>query len=153
MNIMFVCHGNICRSTMAEFVFKDIVRKKGLEDVFYIASSATSREEIGNDIHPGTRRKLTEVGVPFTRRRAVQMTKADYAKYDLLIGMDSANIRNMMRIIGSDPENKVHLLLEYAGLSRGIADPWYTGNFEDTYADVRMGCDALFEYLKKENMI
>jgi len=153
MKIMFVCHGNICRSTMAEFVFKDIVRKKGLEDVFEIASSATSREEIGNDIHPGTRRKLTEEGVPFTRRRAVQLTRRDYDAYDMLIGMDAANIRNMMRIIGSDPENKMHLLLEFAGKNRGIADPWYTGNFEDTYADVREGCEALFGYLEENGEI
>ena len=144
-----ICHGNICRSTMAEFVMKDMVRKAGLEDEYYIESAATSREEIGNDTHPGTKRKLTEVGIPFTKRRARQVTKSDYDEYDYLVIMDQNNFRNLNRIIGSDPENKVFKLLDFAGKNRDIADPWYTGNFDETYDDVVEGCQALLEYLEK----
>ena len=149
INVMFVCHGNICRSTMAEFVMKDMVRKAGLEDEYYIESAATSREEIGNDTHPGTKRKLTEVGIPYTKRRARQVTKNDYDEYDYLVIMDQNNFRNLNRIIGSDPENKVFKLLDFAGKNRDIADPWYTGNFDETYEDVVEGCQALLEYLEK----
>lgn len=148
--ILMICHGNICRSTMAEFVMKDLVRKAGLEDELYIESAATSREEIGNDTHPGTKRKLTEVGIPFTKRRARQVTKADYDEFDYLVIMDENNNRNLFRIIGSDSENKVSKLLDFAGKDRDIADPWYTGNFDDTYDDVVEGCEALLEYLKKK---
>lgn len=144
-----ICHGNICRSTMAEFVMKDMVRKAGLEDEYYIESAATSREEIGNDTHPGTKRKLTEVGIPYTKRRARQVTKNDYDEYDYLVIMDQNNFRNLNRIIGSDPENKVFKLLDFAGKNRDIADPWYTGNFDETYEDVVEGCQALLEYLEK----
>ena len=147
--ILFLCHGNICRSTMAEFVMKDMVRKAGLEDEYYIESAATSREEIGNDTHPGTKRKLTEVGIPYTKRRARQVTKNDYDEYDYLVIMDQNNFRNLNRIIGSDPENKVFKLLDFAGKNRDIADPWYTGNFDETYEDVVEGCQALLEYLEK----
>lgn len=147
--ILFICHGNICRSTMAEFVMKDMVRKAGLEDEYYIESAATSREEIGNDTHPGTKRKLTEVGIPYTKRRARQVTKNDYDEYDYLVIMDQNNFRNLNRIIGSDPENKVFKLLDFAGKNRDIADPWYTGNFDETYEDVVEGCQALLEYLEK----
>lgn len=148
IKILFICHGNICRSTMAEFVMKDLVNKVGLTDNFYIESAATSREEIGNDTDPRTKRKLTEMGVPFTKRRARQMTKADYKEFDYIIAMDDNNIRNMMRIIGSDPDGKVSKLLEFAGSSDGIADPWYTGNFDDTWDDVLEGCTALLDQLK-----
>lgn len=142
--ILFVCHGNICRSPMAEFVMKDIVKKAGRSDEFYIASCATSTEEIGNPVHHGTRRKLAEVGISCHGKRAVQLTKSDYNKYDYIIAMDEMNIRNIMRIIKSDPEGKVSLLLSHAGMSGSIADPWYTGNFDDTYRDVLLGCKALF---------
>lgn len=142
--ILFVCHGNICRSPMAEFVMKDIVKKAGRSDEFYIASCATSTEEIGNPVHHGTRRKLAEVGISCDGKRAVQLTKSDYNKYDYIIAMDEMNIRNIMRIIKSDPECKVSLLLSHAGMSGSIADPWYTGNFDDTYRDVLLGCKALF---------
>ena len=142
--ILFVCHGNICRSPMAEFVMKDIVKKAGRSDEFYIASCATSTEEIGNPVHHGTRRKLAEVGIFCDGKRAVQLTKSDYNKYDYIIAMDEMNIRNIMRIIKSDPEGKVSLLLSHAGMSGSIADPWYTGNFDDTYRDVLLGCKALF---------
>lgn len=142
--ILFVCHGNICRSPMAEFVMKDIVKKAGRSDEFYIASCATSTEEIGNPVHHGTRRKLAEVGISCDGKRAVQLTKSDYNKYDYIIAMDEMNIRNIMRIIKSDPEGKVSLLLSHAGMSGSIADPWYTDNFDDTYRDVLLGCKALF---------
>lgn len=147
--ILFICHGNICRSTMAEFVMRDLVDKAGLEHEFYIESAATSREEIGNDTDPRTKRKLTEKGVPFTKRKARQMTKADYNEFDYIIAMDDNNIRNMMRIIGSDAEDKVSKLLEFAGRNDGIADPWYTGNFDETWDDVLEGCTALLDKLSK----
>ncbi len=123
---------------------KDIVKKAGRSDEFYIASCATSTEEIGNPVHHGTRRKLAEVGISCDGKRAVQLTKSDYNKYDYIIAMDEMNIRNIMRIIKSDPECKVSLLLSHAGMSGSIADPWYTGNFNDTYRDVLLGCKALF---------
>ena len=123
---------------------KDIVKKAGRSDEFYIASCATSTEEMGNPVHHGTRRKLAEVGISCDGKRAVQLTKSDYNKYDYIIAMDEMNIRNIMRIIKSDPEGKVSLLLSHAGMSGSIADPWYTGNFNDTYRDVLLGCKALF---------
>lgn len=143
--ILFICHGNICRSTMAEFVMKEFVRRQGREDEFLIDSAATSREEIGNDVHYGTRRKLNEEGIPCGHHRAVQVTRDDYDKYDLLIVMDDANIRNLKRIVPEDPGNKVHKLLEYAGSNRDIADPWYTGNFDATYKDIVDGVIGLIE--------
>ena len=145
--IMFVCHGNICRSPMAEFVMRDMVKKSGLESEFLIASSATSTEEIGNDIHYGTRRTLEKYGVPFKRREAVQITRADYAKYDLFLGMDTANIRNLHRIFGADPENKIAKLLDFTPRGGDVADPWYTGNFEETWRDINEGCRALLNQL------
>lgn len=148
IKVLFICHGNICRSTMAEFVMKDLVAKAGIEHKFYIESAATSREEIGNDTDPRTKRKLTEMGVPFIRRRARQMTKTDYNEFDYIICMDDNNIRNMMRIIGSDPDGKVSKLLEHAGRNENIADPWYTGDFDDTWDGVMEGCSALLEELK-----
>lgn len=149
--ILFVCHGNICRSTMAEFVFKDMVNKAGLSDLFFIASAATSTEEIGNPVHYGTARILDRLGIDYSKKRARQMTKKDYEEYDHLIGMDSANIRNMTRICGGDPEGKIRKLLEFAGENRDIADPWYTGRFETTYYDVKEGCEALLRVLLGES--
>lgn len=145
--ILFVCHGNICRSTMAESVLSHMVSRRGLSNDFHIASAATSREEIGNPPHHGTVRKLREVGVPVVPHRAVQMTKKDYESYDYLIGMDDWNIRNMQRITGGDPQNKIYKLLEFANSTRDIADPWYTGNFDVTYDDIMEGCEALLKKL------
>lgn len=146
--ILFICHGNICRSPMAEMVFKDMIRKQHLESEFYINSAATSREEIGNGVHYGTCRKLQQVGIPCSDHRAVQVTKADYDKYDYLIVMDSHNIRNLMRIIGDDPEQKVSMLLDFTERKgQSIADPWYTGNFDETYRDVVEGCEGLLNFL------
>ena len=145
--VLFICHGNICRSTMAEFVFRYMVRRAGHENEFYIESAATSREEIGNDTHPGTKEKLRENGIPFESRHARQMTKKDYEKFDYIIGMDDANVRNIERICGGDPEHKITRLLEHAGADRSIADPWYTGNFDETYDAVIQGCEALMEEL------
>ena len=145
---MFVCHGNICRSPMAEFVFRDMVKKAGLEQSFSIASSATSPDEIGNPVHPGTRKKLSEVGIDTIGKYAVQLTKADYKEYDYIIAMDSYNLRNINKIIGADTEQKVSLLLDFAG-GGDIADPWYTGNFYETYQDVVKGCKGLLETLKQ----
>lgn len=147
--ILFVCHGNICRSPMAEFVMKEIVRRGGDAERFEIASCAVSREEIGNDIHSGTRRKLLEMGIPFERRAAVQLMRADYARWDWLVAMDTANVRGIERITGGDPAGKIRLLLEFAGERRSIADPWYTGDFDATYRDVLRGCEALYDALKK----
>lgn len=132
---------------MAEFVMRDMVKKCGLDSEFYIASSATSTEEIGNDIHRGTRATLTKYSIPFTPRRAVQLTRADYAKYDLFVGMDTANIRNMHRLFGTDPDDKIAKLLDFTPRGGDVADPWYTGNFEETYRDVTEGCKALLDEL------
>ena len=152
INIMFVCHGNICRSPMAEFVLKDMVAKRKISHNFHIESSATSREEIGNDIHYGTKNKLKKVGVPFTPRRATQITKSDYDKYDFILCMDNNNIRNLSRIIPNDKSNKIKLLLDFSNNPRNIADPWYTGNFEDTYNDIIEGCEAHLNYIEKNNI-
>ena len=141
--ILFICHGNICRSTMAEYVMKHLVKNAGLESEFFIDSAATSTEEIGNGVHHGTRRKLREAGIPCGDHRARQMTRIDYDRFDLLIGMDRANLRNMGRICGGDRDGKLRLLLQYAGSGRDIADPWYTGNFDATYEDILAGCTAL----------
>ena len=140
IKIMFVCHGNICRSTMAEFVMKDLVRRAGLADKFIINSSATSREEIGSDIHYGTKAKLREKGIPYTKRKAVQMTKADYDMYDYIIVMDNNNLYNLKYIIGEDTEHKVYKMMSFVG---DVKDPWYTGNFDETFVDIDRGCRAL----------
>ena len=145
--IMFVCHGNICRSPMAEFVMKKLVSDRGLSLEFEITSSATSTEEIGNDIHYGTRRILDKYSVPHTPRHAVELLRKDYEKYDFFVGMDSANIRNMHRIFGSDTEGKIIRLLDLTDTKRDVADPWYTGNFEATWQDINAGCEALLEKL------
>lgn len=150
IKILFVCHGNICRSTMCEFVFRDMVQKQGLGEHFHIESAATSREEIGNPVHHGTRNKLKQLGISTAGKYAVQMTRKDYDKYDLLLGMDTWNIRNMLRITGGDPDGKILRLLEFTDSPRDIADPWYTGDFDTTYDDVYAGCVGLLEYLKRE---
>ena len=139
--ILFVCHGNICRSPMAEYVMKYLVEQAQLTDQFLIESAATSTEEIGNPVYPPARRKLAEHGISCNGHAARQMTRADYNRYDLLIGMDSANLRNMTRIAGGDPEGKIRPLL----YDKDVADPWYTGNFEATWQDVLRGCQALLE--------
>lgn len=146
--ILFICHGNICRSPMAEFLLKDIVKKRGLADAFEIASAATSREEIGNPVHYGTRTKLAQFGISVAGKHAVQVTKRDYEHYDLLLVMDSNNIRNLRRVIGEDTQNKVHLLLDYTERKgENIADPWYTGDFDVTYNDIMEGLAGLLEQL------
>ena len=148
--ILFICHGNICRSPMAEFLLKDIVNKRGLADAFEIASAATSREEIGNPVHYGTRNKLAQFGISVAGKHAVQVTKRDYEHYDLLLMMDSNNIRNLRRVIGEDTQNKVHLLLDYTERKgESIADPWYTGDFNVTYNDIMEGLAGLLAYLQK----
>ena len=145
--ILFVCHGNICRSPMAEFVLKDMVKKAGLEDRFQIDSVAATWEEIGNDMYPPAKRKLREKGIPFSPRAARILARADYDRFDYLIGMDEENLDDMVRICGGDPEKKISLLLDWAGLSRDVADPWYTGNFEATYQDLIVGCTAFLNKL------
>lgn len=157
IKVLFICHGNICRSPMAEFVMKKLVSDEGLTDRFQIASAATSTEEIwngiGNPVYPPAKAELARHSIFCEGKRARQVTKADYAEYDYLIGMDSANIRNMLRIFGGDPEGKVAKLLSYAGSERDISDPWYTGDFGTTYADVREGCLAFLLYLHQNEGI
>ena len=148
--VLFICHGNICRSPMAEFVMKDLVRKAELAEEFSIASAATSTEEIGNPIYPPARRKLAEHGIGCAGKTARQLRREDYDCFDLLIGMDGANLRNMRRICGGDPEGKLSLLLDWAGRSGDVADPWYTGDFEATWQDVLAGCQGLLDALIKE---
>ena len=151
LKILFVCHGNICRSPMAEFVMKDLLKKEGLENEVFVASAATSFEEIGNPVHNGTCQKLAEVGISVKGKTAVHMEKSDYGKYDLIIGMDSMNIRNILRIIGSDPENRVAKLLSFADEDGDIADPWYTDNFDETYNDVLKGCKGILKMIKEKS--
>ena len=153
LDILFICHGNICRSPLAEFVMKDLTERQGLAGKFQIASAATSREELGNDIHPGTRRVLERQGIPFSSRQARQITKSDYEAYDYIIAMDRANLRNLERLLGGDPEGKFFLFLEFAGEHRDIADPWYTGNFDETYRDIKQGCTALLEFLLQQHKL
>lgn len=155
IRVLFVCHGNICRSPIAEFVLKDMTARAGLLDQFYIASAATSTEEIwngiGNPVYPQAKAELARHGISCEGKRAVQLKRSDYEDYDYLIGMDSANIRNMLRILGGDPEGKVSKLLTFAGSDGDIADPWYTGNFSRTYAEVVEGCAAFLEHCREDN--
>lgn len=144
---MFICHGNICRSPMAEFVFRHMVEERHLSDKFLIASSATSREEIGNSVHLGTKHKLREVGISCDGKTAVQLTKKDYEIYDFIICMESYNIKNVLRVVGEDKEGKIHRLLDFSTRPRDIADPWYTGDFDETYNDITEGCAALLNYI------
>ena len=147
--ILFICHGNICRSPMAEFLFKDMVKKRGLATDFEIASAATSREEIGNPVHYGTRNKLAQLGISVSGKHAVQVTKRDYEYYDLLLAMDSNNIRNLQRLLGADTQGKIHLLLDYTERrGESIADPWYTGDFDVTYSDIMQGLEGLLKFFR-----
>ena len=153
IKVLFVCHGNICRSTMCESVFTHMVKKRKLEDQFLIDSAATSREEIGNPPHRGTVKKLREVNIPLIPHRAKQVTWEDYKKFDYIIGMDTWNIRNLNRMLKGDPDGKIYKLLSFSESGRDIADPWYTGNFDETYSDIVEGCNSFLEYLKREKKI
>ena len=151
--ILFVCHGNICRSPMAEFVMKDLVCKAGLEDKIYIESAATSTEEIGNEVYPPARRKLAEHGISCKGKTARQMTRGDYDRFDLIVGMDGWNLRNMERICGGDQEGKIHLLMDYTDRPGEVADPWYTGNFDATWRDVAEGCEGLLQWIRQDDVL
>jgi len=151
ISILFVCLGNICRSPMAEFVMKDLLRKQGLSDRAYIASAATSTWEIGNSVHPGTKNKLAEHGISCKGKIARLLTRADYNEYDLIIGMDKSNMDDMLQIMGGDPQHKLSLMLDWCGEHRDVADPWYTHDFEATWQDVLRGCNALLAHLAEKN--
>lgn len=153
IRIMFVCLGNICRSPMAEFVFKRLVEEENLSHQFVIASSGTSSEEVGNPVHRGTVKILREMSISCDRKRAVQLTKEDYDTYDYLICMETSNIRNALRIVGGDRQKKIHRLLDFAENPRDISDPWYTGNFDSTYQDVKEGSKTLLMYLRNRHGI
>ena len=151
IRIMFVCHGNICRSPMAEFILKKMVRERGISDKFLIASSATSTEEIGNAIYPPAKAELSARGVEFSLdKRAVQLRKDDYDKYDLFVGMDSANVRNMNRIFGGDPDGKIRKLMDYTSRGGDVSDPWYSDRFDVAFNDIYEGCDCLLNELECE---
>ena len=150
IKILFICHGNICRSPMAEFVMKDLVRKAGLAAEFEIASAATSAEELGNPVYPPARRKLAEHGIGCAGHAARQLRRQDYDRWDYLVGMDSANLRNMRRICGGDPVGKCSLLLDFTDRPGDVADPWYTGDFESTWRDVLAGCRGLLEHIRRK---
>ncbi|MBQ8098134.1 MAG: low molecular weight phosphotyrosine protein phosphatase [Bacteroidaceae bacterium] len=151
-HILFLCHGNICRSPMAEFVMKHLVEESGLSASFHIASAATSTEEIGNGVYPPARRKLAEHGISCAGKTARQLMRRDYGEYDYLIGMDRYNLRNMERICGGDPQGKMHLLLDFTERGGEVADPWYTGDFEATWRDVLEGCTALLQHFLKQGL-
>ena len=150
IKILFICHGNICRSPMSEYILKDMVAKTNQSTDFHIASAATSTEEIGNPVYPPARRKLAEHGIGCAGKTARQLRREDYDRFDLLIGMDGANLRNMRRICGGDPDGKLSLLLDWTGRPGDVADPWYTGDFEATWRDVLAGCQGLLDALIKE---
>ncbi len=145
IKILFICHGNICRSVMAQYMFEDKIRSLRLEDQFYVDSAATSREEIGNEMYPPAKRMLTKKGIPFGHHRARQIVRDDYDRYDLLVGMDDWNLHNMHRILGDDPDGKFRKMLNYIGLEREVADPWYTGDFAQTYDDLDRSLDAMIQ--------
>lgn len=157
IKIMFVCHGNICRSPMAEFIFKDMVKKRALDGKFMIASSATSTEEIcngtGNPVYPPAKKELEKHGLSCNGKRAVQLKKSDYEKYDYFIGMDSANIRNMKRIFGGDPKNKISRLMDYTNRRTDVADPWYSGRFDTAFHDIYDGCQGFLNNLIKRERL
>ena len=147
IKILFVCHGNICRSPMAEFVMKDMLEKRGIADMFEIASAATSTEELGNPVYPPVRKKLWEEGIDCSAKTSRQMTADDYGYYDFIVAMDRYNLRNMARFVGNDPDSKVSLLMDHTSTPRDVADPWYTGDFEQTWKDVNMGCEGILKKL------
>ncbi len=153
IKIMFVCHGNICRSPMAEFIMKELVKNKGLDDKFYIASAATSYEEIGNSVYPPVKQLLSKIGICIDGKRAIRVTKQDYDNYDYLICMDKNNLTNIKGIVGEDINNKIYRLLDFSDTPNDVADPWYTGDFESTQRDIDKGCKALLEYIIKNNSI
>ncbi|MBR4496332.1 MAG: low molecular weight phosphotyrosine protein phosphatase, partial [Acholeplasmatales bacterium] len=149
IKVLFICHGNICRSPMAEYLFIDYVNKLGMQNEFIIESRATSTEEIGNGVHYGTKRILNSLGIDCSKKKAQQLTKTDYLNYDYLIGMDDWNIHNILRIVGKDIDNKVFKLLDFTDLKRDIKDPWYTHNFNETYEDIKLGLEGFYNYLLK----
>ena len=153
IKVLFICHGNICRSTMSQFVLQDMVNKLGIAERFIIDSRATSTEEIGNPPHRGTVRKMQEVGIPVLPHRAMQITWNDYNNFDYIIGMDTWNMRNLNRMLKGDPDGKLYKFLTFAGSGRDIADPWYTGDFDETYEDVVAGCEGFLRYLEENNEI
>ena len=153
IKILFICHGNICRSPMAEFIFRDMVAKRGLAAEYSIASAATSREEIGNPVYPPAKRKLKEHGIDPAGKTARQMTAQDYKDYDYLLAAERYNIRNMERITGGDPQHKIFRLLDFSDRPRDIADPWYTGDFDEAWDDIVEGCQAFLKWLEKEGKI
>ena len=153
IKILFICHGNICRSPMAEFIFRDMVAKRGFAAEFSIASAATSREEIGNPVYPPAKRKLKEHGIDPAGKTARQMTAQDYKDYDYLLAAERYNIRNMERITGGDPQHKIFRLLDFSDRPRDIADPWYTGDFDEAWDDIVEGCQAFLKWLEKEGKI
>ena len=149
IKVCFICHGNICRSPMAEFILKDLVRKEGLEESIYIESCATSSEEIGNKVYPPVAKILNKRGIDCSNKRARRVNKEDYEKFDLLVAMDSENLYNLNRLFNDD-KKKIHLLLSYAGIDKDIADPWYTRDFNKTYEEVMKGCIGLLKFIKQE---
>ena len=153
IGILFVCHGNICRSPMAEFILKDMLTKRGWAQRCRVASCATSTEEIwggrGSPMYPPAKAMLDAHGIPYTEREAVQLKRSDYGEYDLLIGMDSANIRNMMRMLGGDPAGKIHKLMDFTDRGGDVADPWYSRNFEDAYRDIYAGCEGVLAWIEE----
>lgn len=153
IRVLFVCLGNICRSPMAEYLFKHLVKKENLSNKFEIASAATSSEEIGNDMHYGTKRKLIDLGIAYEKHSARKITKEDYSKFDYIIGMEESNIRAIKRIVGEDDQNKIFRLLDFSKFPRDIADPWYTGNFDKTYIDILEGLEAFLKFLKENSKI
>lgn len=153
IKVLFICHGNICRSPMAEYLFRDKVEKMGYGGQFHIASAATSTEELGNPPHHGTQKILSDLGISCYGKRARQITRKDYQEYDFLIGMDDRNLRNMERIFGGDPDHKIYKYLDFTEEPRGIADPWYTGNFKKTYEDIVVAGDALIQYLREHGYL
>lgn len=148
--ILFICHGNICRSPMAEFIFRHMLNERGLEASFTVASAATSREEIGHPVYPPARRELSRHGISCAGKQAVQATPADYALYDLLVVMDGNNLRNLLRIVGRDPQGKIHRLMDFTDRPGDVADPWYTGDFETCYRDIEAGCEGLLQHIGVE---
>lgn len=150
IRVLFVCHGNICRSPMAEFIMKDIVKKAGLDEKIEISSVAATQDEIGNDLYPPAKRKLEEMGIPYTRRAARLFTSADYEKYDVIIGMDEENREDLLHLTQGDPKKKLKQLMDFTDTPKEVADPWYTGNFNETYEDILRGTTGLLQALRKQ---